>query len=435
MSFLAGTASSNITPPLGVRLAGSYLPRTAEDVVDDLHAKAVAVSDGTTSVALVVCDLIALSRDRMDQAKERAERMSGIPASNILISCTHTHSGPAPCWVLGVAPEDGYLDWACLKIADAVTLAARRMREARAGAAVGTVPDQVFNRRWWMKDGTVRMNPGFQSADLVKPAGPTDQQFTILAIETTDGSPLALFANYALHYVGSGASNVLSADYFGMFGRTMKRMMDADLLAVMANGCSGDINNHDYGVPRHPLSSVPRAKTRQVAEVCAAEATRLWHETVAMAADVPVGVVSEEVKVRKRHIPEDELAEARAAEAAGGDLKDREFFWKWQKLRVSELSDAFPTQLQALRIGDLGVVGLPGEIFVEIGLQIKDGSPFPCTMPVSLANGYLGYTCTDKALREGSYETQVAYSSLPAAGTEGLYVETCARLLNQLHEA
>lgn len=435
MSFLAGTATSNITPPLGVRLSGSYLPRTAEDVIDELHAKALAVSDGTTSAALVVCDLIALSRDRMDTAKQRAQEMSGIPAANILISCTHTHSGPAPCWVLGVAPEEDYLDWACTKIADAVTMASRRMQDARAGAAVGLVPDQVFNRRWWMKDGTVRMNPGLQHADLVKPAGPTDPQLTILAIETADGSPLALFANYALHYVGAGASNALSADYFGMFGQAVKRMMDAELLAIMANGCSGDINNINYAAPRHPLTTIARAKTRQVAEICAAEATRLWREQVEMRADVPVGVVSEEVQVRKRHIPPEELAEARAAEAAGGDLSDREFFWKWQKLRVNELPDAFPTQLQALRIGDVGMAGLPGEIFVEIGLQIRERSPFPYTMPVSLANGYLGYTCTDKALKEGSYETQVAYSSLPAAGTEQLYVDTSARLLHQLHGA
>ena len=215
MSFLAGTAATNITPPLGVRLAGSYLPRTAEDVIDELHAKALAVSDRTTSAALVVCDLIA----------------------------------------------------------------------------------------------------------------------------------------------------------------------------IMSNGCSGDINNHDYGAPRHPLSAIPRANTRQVADVCAAEAVRLWREEVEMRAEIPVGVTSEEVQVKKRHIPQAELAEARAAEAAGGDLKDREFFWKWQKLRVDELPDTFPTQLQALRIGDVGLVGLPGEIFVEIGLQIKAASPFPYTMPVELANG------------------------------------------------
>lgn len=431
-TFMAGAATANITPPLGVRLSGSFLPRTAENVLDEMQAKAIVVSDGRTSVAVVVCDLIAMTRDRVDAVKERAEKMSGVPASNILISCTHTHSGPSPCWVLGVEPEDDYMDWACLKIADAVTLANRRLQDAQAGCAVGSIPDQVFNRRWWLKDGTVKMNPGVQNPDLVRPAGPTDPQFSILAIETPDREPIAMLANYALHYVGAAAANSVSADYFGNFSRSVTRMMGHDLLAIMSNGCCGDINNVDFENPRHPLCSIPGAKSQQVADICAAEAVRLWREKVEMTRDIPLGMAAREVTVHKRHIPSDELDDARAAEAAGGDLADRDFFWKWQRVRVSELPDTFPTLLQALRIGDLGLVGLPGEIFVEIGLQIKQKSPLAVTMPIELANGYLGYTCTDRSLEEGSYETETCYSSLPAAGTEALYVDTATELFEEL---
>jgi len=92
----------------------------------------------------------------------------------------------------------------------------------------------------------VKMNPGYQHPDLVEPAGPADSEFTVLAVETTDGAPVALLANYALHYVGSGASNAISADYFGLFGAAAARMMGRGVLAVMSNGCSGDINNHLY---------------------------------------------------------------------------------------------------------------------------------------------------------------------------------------------
>ena len=199
MTFKAGAATTNITPPLGVRLSGGFLPRPAEEVLDELHAKAIAVSDGVTSLAIVACDLIAMTRDRADAVKRRVETLCGIPAANILVACTHTHTGPAPCWVLAVEPENAYMDWACLKIADAVALAARRMRDARAGAAAGTIPGQVFNRRWWLKDGSVKMNPGHQNPNLVRPAGPTDPQFSILALEGVDGTPIALLANYALH--------------------------------------------------------------------------------------------------------------------------------------------------------------------------------------------------------------------------------------------
>ena len=431
-SLQVGTATANITPPLGVNLSGSFLPRAAENVIDELHAKALVVANGDTTLAVVVCDLIAMTRARMDTIKERAEQMSGVPASNTFISCTHAHSAPAPCWVLGVPPEEEYMDWACLKIADSVALASRRLQDAQAGAAVGSIPDQVFNRRWWLKDGTVKMNPGNENPDLVRPAGPTDPQLSILAFETPDREPLALLANYALHYVGAGYANSISADYFGIFSESMKRMMGADFLAVMSNGCCGDINNIDYSRPRHPLYAIPRAKTQQVADICAAEAVRLWKEDAQMQPDIPLAVASREVDVAKRHIPSDELEQARAAVAQGGDLTDRDYFWHWQKVKVSELPDTFPTLLQALRIGDVGIVGLPGEIFVEIGLQIKERSPFAVTMPIELANGYLGYTCTDRSLIEGSYETQTCYSSLPAAGTEKLYVDTAAELFHEL---
>ncbi|MBM4081095.1 MAG: hypothetical protein FJ278_15435 [Planctomycetes bacterium] len=439
-TLLAGAAKTNITPPLGVTLSGSFYPRQANDVYDELHAKAIALSDGATKVAIVVCDLIAMTRDRMDAVKARAEKLCGIPAANIFISCTHTHSGPAPCWVLGVPPENAYMDWACLKIADAVALAARRMRDAQAGAAVGSVPDQVFNRRWWLTDGTVRMNPGLQNPNLVRPAGPTDPDLAILAIETPEREPIALLANYALHYVGAGSGTEICADYFAFFGRAMARMVNADardpqreFLAIMSNGCSGDINNVNFAQPRHSLTQIPRAKAAQVADVCAAEALRLWRERTQMSRDVTLGVAAKEVSVRKRHIAPDDLQAAKERMAKGKTSdRDTDWFWAWMKVMVSEMPDTFPTRLQALRIGDVGLVGLPGEIFVEIGLQIKARSPFRVTMPIELANGYLGYTCTDKSLKEGSYETQIATSSIPAAGTEALYVETATELFRSL---
>ena len=431
--FIAGAAQTNITPPLGIALSGVYWPRYAKDVHDELHAKAIAVSDGKTKLALVVCDLIAMTRDRMDAAKARAEELCGIPASNILIACTHTHTGPAPCWVLGVPPESEYMDWAVPKIADAVAMAARRMVPARAGTAAGSLPGQVFNRRWWMKDGSVKMNPGYAHPDLVRPAGPTDPQMPVLAIETAEGRPLALLANYALHYVGAGASDTVSADYFACFGQAMRRMAGADFLALMANGCSGDINNCNYGQPAPPAPRDPWDRARRVADICATEAYRVWRETIAPAAEVPLGVASREVMVHKRHMPAEVIRAAKERAAQGPrDQSDVEYFWAWQKTLVHEMPDTFPTLLQAMRIGDVGIVGLPGEIFVEIGVQIKAGSPAPVTMPIELANGYLGYTCTDKALKEGSYETEIATSSLPAAGTEGLYVQTATELLQSL---
>ena len=429
-NFKAGAAMTNITPPLGCALAGHYWPRYADDVFDELHAKAIAMTDGTTQLAIVVCDLIAITRDRCDAVKTRAEKLCGIPAANILVAGTHTHTGPAPCDLLGVPPEKAYMDWAVLKIADAVALAHRRMKDAVAGAATGAVA-QVFNRRWWMKDGTVKMNPGYQNPGLVRPAGPVDPQLSVLAIETPEREPIALLANYALHYVGAGSSSEICADYFAFFGRALTRAVGKPFVAIMSNGCSGDINNADFSRPVHPAYKIPRGQTERVAGICAAEALRVWREKVQMSPDITLGVASREVEVFRKQVPKEEL-EAAKARAAKGDVGNSDYLWAWEKVRVNELPASFPTLLQALRIGDIGIVGLPGEIFCEYGLQIKAFSPFKVTLPIELANGYLGYHPTDQALKEGSYETWTAVSSLPGPGTEGLYMKTTREMFNEL---
>jgi hypothetical protein len=429
-TFKAGAAMSNITPPLGCKLAGGYWPRTAVDVFDELHAKAIAMTNGTTQMAIVVCDLIAITRDRCDAVKERAEKLCGIPAANILVAGTHTHSGPAPCDLLGVPPEKEYMDWAVLKIADAVALAHRRMKDAVAGAATGVV-NQVFNRRWWLKDGTVKMNPGYQNPSLVRPAGPVDPQLSVLAIETPEREPITVLANYALHYVGAGSSTEICADYFAFFGRALRRAVGRDFVAIMSNGCSGDINNCDFSKPRHPQYSIPRGQTERVADICAAEALRVWRDKVQMSGDITLGVASREVEVFRKQVSKEDL-EAAKVRAAKGDVGTADYLWAFEKVRVSELPDSFPTLLQAMRIGDVGIIGLPGEIFCEYGLQIKAFSPFKVTMPVALANGYLGYHPTDQALKEGSYETWTAMSSLPGPGTEGLYMKTARELFRAL---
>jgi hypothetical protein len=199
----------------------------------------------------------------------------------------------------------------------------------------------------------------------------------------------------------------------------------------MSNGCSGDINNCDFSRPRHPAYSIPRGQTERVAEICAAEALRVWRDKVQMSKEITLGVASREVEVKRKQVPKEDL-EAAKARAAKGDVGNADYLWAWEKVRVSELPDSFPTLLQAMCIGDIGLVGLPGEIFCEYGLQIKAFSPFKVTMPIELANGYLGYHPTDQALKEGSYETWTAVSSLPGPGTEGLYMKTVRELFKTL---
>ncbi|NPV09098.1 MAG: hypothetical protein HPY83_14175 [Anaerolineae bacterium] len=442
----AGAARSCITPTVGTHMCGYFSDRLATDIHDDLYAKAIVLDNGEASVALVVCDLIALLKEDIVVLKERASALTGIPEDHIFVSCTHTHTGPASVGALGTPRDEAYMETAMVRAADSVKMAQERLVEAEAGVAAATCPGETFNRRWHMKDGTVRMNPGYQNPDMVRPAGPTDPEVLVLALRDRQRRPIAILANYSLHYVGSAHPTAISADYFGYFDRALQRMAGADLVGIMANGFCGDINNCDFTRPRpdmpHPYFQIDR-----VANVVAAAAYGAWQglRDFDYRDDVPLGAATESMTFRRRQPSEAELAAARAllkAESpdAAKEMPDAESkeFGDWiyarETLLVAEEPLERPTPVMALRVGDLGIVGLPGEIFVEYGLQIKEQSPFAKTMTVELANDYIGYCPTDKALREGSYESRLARSAKAAEGTEGDMIAAALRALGRLSD-
>ncbi|MEN6544745.1 MAG: hypothetical protein ABFE07_01755, partial [Armatimonadia bacterium] len=178
----AGAARACITPPLGTHLCGFFSDRLAEDVGDDLFAKALVLANDDTAIAIVVCDLIAAYKPDFDRAKARAHELTGIPVENIFMSCTHTHYGPASVPIFVVPREDAYMEWAMDKAGDAVKLAYNRLRPAKVGHASGQCPEECHNRRWHMKDGSVQMNPGYQTPEALRPAGPTDPEVGVLAV-------------------------------------------------------------------------------------------------------------------------------------------------------------------------------------------------------------------------------------------------------------
>jgi neutral ceramidase len=435
----AGAARSCITPRLGSHIVGYFNDRLAADVHDDLFAKALVLDNGGEAIAIVLCDLIALERADVEVARQRAASLSGIPADNIFIACTHTHFGPASVAALGTPRDEAYMEHAMERVADSVKLAQTRLRPAEVGVASTWVHGEAFNRRWRMKDGSVRMNPGYLNPDRVEPAGPTDPQVLVLAVRSLESEPIALLANYSLHYVGSPLADSISADYFGYFDRALQRMAGAEMVGIMANGCCGDINNCDFS---HQEPDVPHPffQEERVANVLAAAAFGAWQGLRGFdyRRDVALGQATETMAFRRRQSTAEELERARRLLAGArepGDVESGEFA-NWIYAQEALLVDKEPverqTPIKALRVGDLGLVGLPGEIFVQYGLQIKAQSPFERTMTIELANDYLGYFPTDKALTEGSYESRLARSAKAACGSEGTMVQAALAALRRV---
>ena len=444
--FRAGAATSNITPWLGISSNGGMQDRIPGHVHDELHARALVLDDGQTRLALVTVDSCMVPRQILDAAKKLVQQHTGLPIENMLISATHTHTAGTATPVFQSEADAEYQLFLTRKIADAVRLAVNNLETARVGWAVGKVPQHVFNRRWKMKPGTVplnpfggtdqvKMNPTAGSPDLVEPAGPTDPDLTIISVRALDGRPIALLANYSLHYVGAGH---FSADYFGVFADRIQQLLGADrqdppFVGMLSNGTSGNINNIDFRQQRP--AEPPFARMKAVANDVAAEALRVA-KSISYHDWVPLAVRQTEIElgVRRPTAEERERARQIMAKAQGPAMRTPEEIYARETVLIDEYPPKVSLILQALRIGELGIAAIPCEVFVEIGLEIKKQSPFGTTFTTSLANGYNGYLPTPEHHRLGGYETWRARSSYLEIDASVRIVEQLLELLRQLRK-
>jgi neutral ceramidase len=422
----AGAAASNITPPLGVNINGGMSNRTATHVHDELHARALVLDNGETRIAIVVCDSCMMPGETLNKAKHLAHGFTGISLANLLISATHAHSTPAVAAVFQSDPDPAYAEFLATRISDALRRAVNNLAPAKVGWGVGSEPTQVFNRRWTLKDTSklvdpfgrpdrVQMNPARASDNLVEPSGPTDPQVGVLSLRTADDRPLALLANYSLHYVGGVPGGEISADYYGVFAERVRQLLGAEggqppFVGMMSNGTSGNINNINFreaGTTQQPYDQI-----KIVAERVAAEAARVAGE-IEYHTWVPLAMREARLRLGRRRTPKDEVERAKflLSQAKGPELADRDQIYARETVLLNEYPPIVETLVQAIRIGELGIGASPCETFVETGLAIKTESPLKPTFVISLANDYRGYLPTAEHHALGGYETWRARSS------------------------
>jgi neutral ceramidase len=418
----AGTSAVDITPPLGTLIPGLFHERRAEVINDPLYARSFVFEQEGQGVAVVVCDLIGVKRIFLDRARESIANEIGMPPERVLICCTHTHTGAQ-------TGEDAYTEFLIRRIVDSVGLA----WEARQPTLIGWGRTEenrvVFNRRFKMRDGTVRTNPGIGNPDVIESAGPVDPEVGALFLESADGAARGLLANYSLHYVGGGDhQRAVSADYFGMFGRKIQQLKGESFVAALSNGACGDINNHDVlGNGRHRNDRYQH--TERVAALVAADVFWIWNEIEHRDDLVLNGAMEEVVLTRKPAPTGEEIARAREIEEGGADRMGERAFSRRILQRMKDVDEEVPAWVQALRIGDLGIVGIPGELLVGLGLDIKKRSPFEQTMILELANDSLGYLPDRKAFEEGGYEPEASLFN-PGVGEQ--IVDVAVDLLNRI---
>ena len=443
----AGAATSNITPELGGEVVGGFLPFPCTHIHDELHARCLVLDDGKTKLALVVCDLLGLHRSVSVKARELIEKETGIPAANVLISGTHTHSavnalgGPVRGYFSDLELTD-YQQFVARRIADGVRRAVNLLRPAEIAFGKVDVPEHVHIRRWFLKEGSmppnpfgkidkVKMNPGAGNPNLVEPAGEPDPTVCFIAVREPGGRLISIYSAYSLHYVGGVGEGHISADYYGYYCEALKKIQqggsdDPPFVGIMANGTSGDANNINFRTPQ------PRKKSyeqmRYVAEdvaakVNAALAGLKWENSA------PLDVRYRELDVKWRSIPDELLAWAKETEAKTPRIQgkaDLPLAYAGRVQRLAKPSPETKTPVQLLRIGDICIGTTPCETFAETGMEFKKRSPFEKSFMVELAHGYYGYMPTPRHFELGGYETW--------PGTNNLEPQASVKMMNALLE-
>lgn len=447
--FRAGAATSNITPSLDLNspIAGAWSSPPGNYIHDELRVRCLVLDDGETQIAMATADNIGIPEYVLDEAKRRTEARTGIAADRILVAATHTHSGASARGRDSYSLQgelDGYQDFVADRIADSVRRAVHNLEPARVGWGKCDLPDEVFNRRWLMKPGTplpnpfegvdrVRMNPGVGNPDILDPSGPIDPEICFLSLQSADGRPIALFANYSLHYVGGVPRGHISADYFAVFCEKIADLLaapdqDPPFVAVMSNGASGNINNINYrgGQPKMP----PYGQMRLVAHRAAAKVFRAYQD-LEYQDWIPVRMSSEKIPVATRRPAPELLVRAKRILKNPEDYPNRgrpspQAWVSYAKstVRLSKYPPQIEIPLQAIRIGDVAITAIPFEVFVEIGLEIKEKSPFGQSFTISHANGSFGYLPTPEQHELGGYETWL--------GTSRVEVNASTKIIQRL---
>jgi len=460
-SLAIGVAEADITPPVGFPMAGYYYERLATGTRDPLKARAIVFRSPQTQAALIVCDLTGIAIDLTTEVRRRASAKTGIPSAHIIVSATHSHTAPDYTRNLyeylgegnGTAKE-GKQPYAA-KLIDGIVeaIGTAHSRAQPALLETGSVRQRTpvsFNRRFVMKDGSVRTWMRLDDPDVIRPAGPIDPEVGLLLMRSVaKEQPLGLLSNFALHLDTTGGTQ-WSADFPFHIEQALRKSLNPDVVSVFATGCCGDINHVDPERKERNKTDFIGQSLAQTVEKALPELRRMKQPILRVRRAI--------VKVPLQEVTLEQVARARpllldAREGKKVDFYDQvgaykaivldQLRHKSPQVKAADfinwglshtwagVGDHLPVEVHVLTLGgDVAIVCLPGEIFVDLGLAIKRVSPFRTTLIVELCNcKETMYVPTRVAYASGSYE--VTNSAL-MPGSGEMLVEAAVRLLRDV---
>jgi len=460
-TLLTGMAEVDITPPRGFPMAGYYHERLAEGALDPLKAKAIVFRHGKISGALVVCDLIGIATDLTSEVRKQAAERTGIPAENIALAATHSHTAPDYMKELylrlGNENQDpdraAYIDTLISGIVSAIVKAhtSAGVAQLKLGTAIQE-PLVSFNRRFVMRDGSVRTWMNYSNPNVVRAAGPIDPEIQLLAINDQNDRQIGMLSNFALHLDTVGGMN-WSADYPFYIEKTLRKYAGDDFISIFGTGCCGDIN--------HANPNSKEVNKSVVIGTCLGESIQKQLSLLKPIESDHLSVISRTVRLPLQGATPQEVERsvlllklAKAKEKV--EFLDHVTAYKklvldhfthaepfansiehitWGLSRsLAGVGDSLPVDLTVITIGhDVAIVCLPGEVFVELGLAIKQGSPFRTTFVIELCNSVETiYIPTRAAYAGGSYEVTNS-NVMPGSGE--MLVEAALSMLRECASA
>ena len=437
--MLAGFAEKEFTPEKG-NMPGEIGPYFASGTRTPLMAHAAVITSGEKTAVFVSMDIIFITTALSDRIKKKISDAITVPVENILLACTHTHTGCGTdyqCW--GTPAEPEVAEFAGDVAVAAVKEAFENRIECKYGTGKGFETRYSFNRDWYMADGRLRSNPGFKGDDLVAPFDTVDQSVHVMRIDSVEENrPKCFIVNYANHPDNHKKRDKFSADYPGYLRLALQRRFGRDVTVVFLNGTCGDVNDMDF---KYRTSDTYRAHglcpPEQIGEGLAETVAKI-NEGITMKDEPFIGAASEMQTTLRRHATDEMRAWAKMImdkKAAGEQMLEHSVLLAEQYLsEPAEMPATCEVEVHVMQVGDWAIVGLPGEIYTCIGTRIKANSPFPNTLVVELESGANGYISPDIIQDCGAYEGIYSTIAFTGHGTVDVLVNGATKMLNAMHK-
>ena len=424
---------------------------------DPLFAKAVVFQQQEEKVALVVGDLLWVERDLSVKARMRIEAETGIPFQNIIIAGTHSHTSPAyhpnireltgtlrPPFDqrLDTGKEDSYPQDLEDGIVNAVVKAYEQREEVVMEVFGEEVNDLAFNRRFIMKNGKLITNPGIGNPSIRETEGPTDRELAVVMIQRKkDKHPIGSVSNFSLHADTFGGT-AFSGDYPGFLANNLQKNFHKDFVSLFAAGACGNINHIDVSGTKEMIKS-----SSEIGEILSSAIIKNRNKFQEING-TNLKATSKVIYAPIQHFTKEELEWAMQEAGTPPLYEETAFLERRRRLKIRSLERMrrteavppaigdqpwrIPLEVQVFQIGeDLAIVGLPGEVFVDLGLAIKENSPYKNTIVVELTHSHIAYVPTQEAFTRGGYET---INSRLAPGGGEMLADAAIALLQEIHQ-